>query len=134
MLNAGNWTDYQSQRMVEAMTDPTLQTVLRGSVLAVARHAPYQRHDAGRGCRVTPTRAGQALLALERAGLVDASRARLTMRGLVAAARLGAAGGGGIVERRARTQRPRARRGQAKPVPWAAESERPEPLPAAPCF
>jgi DNA-binding transcriptional ArsR family regulator len=38
--------------------------------------------------------AGQALLDLERAGLVDASRARLTMSGLARAARLSAAGSG----------------------------------------
>lgn len=45
----------------------------------------------------TPTLAAQALIALERAGLVDATRARLTMLGLARAARLAAAqrGGGG---------------------------------------
>jgi len=43
---------------------------------------------------LTPTRAAAALLALERAGLVDASRARLTMLGLASAVRLGPAAGG----------------------------------------
>jgi len=45
---------------------------------------------------VTPTRAAAALCTLEFAGLADASRARLTMRGLVAAlAKAGALGGTG---------------------------------------
>jgi hypothetical protein len=43
---------------------------------------------------LTPTRAASALLALEREGLVDASRARLTMLGLASAVRLGPAKGG----------------------------------------
>ena len=43
----------------------------------------------------TPTRAAACLVALERAGLCDASRARLTMLGLVAAARLGAVSSSG---------------------------------------
>ncbi|HMI94631.1 MAG TPA: hypothetical protein VK509_24825 [Polyangiales bacterium] len=42
----------------------------------------------------TPTRAAATLIALERAGLCDASRARLTMLGLAAAARMGSARGG----------------------------------------
>lgn len=118
------------------MTDPTLQSILHALFVLSrdTRHISATTLAAAAG--VTPTRAGQALLALERAGLVDASRARLTMRGLVAAARLGAAGGGGIVEQRARAQAP-AGRVVTKSVPWAAESERPEPfepLPAAPCF
>jgi DNA-binding IclR family transcriptional regulator len=44
--------------------------------------------------RVTPTVAAQALVVLERAGLVDASRARLTMLGLARAMKISAAGGG----------------------------------------
>jgi hypothetical protein len=43
----------------------------------------------GKAVGITPARAALALLTLERAGLVDAARARLTMRGLVAAARSG---------------------------------------------
>lgn len=117
------------------MTDPTLQTILHALFVLSrdTRHISATTLAAVAG--VTPTRAGQALLALERAGLVDASRVRLTMRGLVAAARLGAAGGGGLVEGRARAQAPAGSvAAKPKPVPWAAESERPEPLPAAPCF
>jgi hypothetical protein len=47
---------------------------------------------------LTPTQAASALLALERQGLVDASRARLTMLGLAAAVRLGPAAGGPRVD------------------------------------
>lgn len=43
---------------------------------------------------LTPTQAARALVGLERAGLVDASRARLTMLGLATAVRLGPAAGG----------------------------------------
>ena len=39
-----------------------------------------------RALAVRPTQVGEALLHLERLGLVDASRARLTMRGLALAA------------------------------------------------
>lgn len=43
---------------------------------------------------MTPTRTAELLVELERRGLVDASRARLTMQGLVVAANLGPAGSG----------------------------------------
>jgi hypothetical protein len=116
------------------MTDAISQSILRAlfCLSRETRHISATTLAAVAG--VTPTRAAQALLALERAGLVDASRARLTMRGLVAAAQLGAAGGGGVIEQRARAQA--ASGGAAKPraVPWAADSQHPEPLPAAPCF
>jgi hypothetical protein len=115
------------------MTDPISRTILH-ALFCLSRDTRHiSAATLATAAGVTPTRAGEALLALERAGLVDASRARLTMRGLVAAARLGAAGGGGIVERRAQAQAP-ARSAAAKPVPWAADSQHPEPLPAAPCF
>ena len=42
----------------------------------------------------TPTQTGAALVRLERRGLVDATRARLTMMGLILATRLGAGSGG----------------------------------------
>jgi len=42
----------------------------------------------------TPTQTGEALIRLERRGLVDATRARLTMMGLMLATRLGAGSGG----------------------------------------
>jgi DNA-binding IclR family transcriptional regulator len=43
---------------------------------------------------LTPTLAARTLVALERAGLVDASRARLTLLGLATAVRLGPAASG----------------------------------------
>jgi hypothetical protein len=44
---------------------------------------------------LTATQAGEALVLLEQRGLVDASRARLTMLGLATAVQLGAGEGGG---------------------------------------
>jgi DNA-binding transcriptional ArsR family regulator len=48
----------------------------------------------GAAVGLTPTLAAQTLVALERAGLVDASRARLTLLGLATAVRLGPASSG----------------------------------------
>jgi DNA-binding transcriptional ArsR family regulator len=50
--------------------------------------------ELARAAGVSPTSAAEALVVLERAGLVDASRARLTMLGLARAAKLSGAGGG----------------------------------------
>ena len=55
---------------------------------------PIDAAALGRAAGVSVTQAAEALVALERAGLVDATRARLTMLGLARAARLSAAGGG----------------------------------------
>ena len=66
---------------------------------------------------VTATQAAAALLELERAGLVDASRARLTMLGLATAERIGSASGGPKVDLgRATERKPQA----DKPLPVAA--------------
>jgi hypothetical protein len=70
----------------------------------------------------TPPRAAATLIALERAGLCDASRARLTMLGLATAARMGSARGGA----------PRARRPPHVPAQPAVAQE--EPLAAAPSW
>src|SRR5262245_19980493 len=75
--------------------------------------------ELSRATGVTVTAAGEALLALERAGLVDASRARLTMLGLARASRLAGTGGG----------QPRVDLGQAKPRKAVASAA---PLAAAP--
>ncbi len=82
----------------------------------------------GAAAGVSATRAGAALCALERAGLVDASRARLTMVGLARAVATGAAGTGG---RRIDLE---AARHVAPPVtalPLAARSEYPPEYPPA---
>jgi hypothetical protein len=80
---------------------------------------------------VTPTRAAAALIALERAGLCDASRARLTMVGLATAARMGSVrSGGGGKRTRART----AEREPAREQPVRAPAVEPEPLAAQPAL
>jgi hypothetical protein len=48
----------------------------------------------------TPTQTGAALVSLEQKGMVDATRARLTMKGLVQAAQLGAGSGSPRVSER----------------------------------
>jgi DNA-binding transcriptional ArsR family regulator len=73
---------------------------------------------------VSPTVAGQALVLLERAGLVDATRARLTMLGLARAAKL-AATSGGQPRLDLRHVRPRKVR-VAAPLAAAAEQPRPD--------
>jgi hypothetical protein len=67
--------------------------------------------------QVTPTRAAAALVALERAGLCDATRARLTMFGLAQAVRLGPAAGGPRLDLRAAVL---AASPPARPLPVAA--------------
>lgn len=52
----------------------------------------------------TPTQTGAALVSLEQKGVVDATRARLTMKGLVLAAQLGAGSGGPRVARKKAVQ------------------------------
>jgi hypothetical protein len=72
---------------------------------------------------LTPTRAASALLALERRGLCDATRARLTMAGLATAARLGPAAGGPKLDLSRGGQRaPRP----VQPLPLAARPDRPD--------
>jgi len=50
--------------------------------------APLDASGLGRVLGVSPTRAAEALVRLEHLGLVDAARARLTLRGLAVAAAL----------------------------------------------
>jgi hypothetical protein len=77
--------------------------------------------ELGRAAAVSTTDAARALIALERAGLVDASRARLTMLGLARAAALQAGGSGGPrVD--LRQTKPRKQAGAAA-APIAAKSE-----------
>jgi hypothetical protein len=65
--------------------------------------------ELARAAGISPTLAAQGLVVLERAGLVDASRARLTMLGLARAVKLSAAGGGrpGVDLRHAKPRRTR---------------------------
>lgn len=50
--------------------------------------------ELARAAGISPTLAAEGLVVLERAGLVDATRARLTMLGLARATKLSGAGGG----------------------------------------
>lgn len=77
----------------------------------------------------TPTQTGAALVSLEHKGVVDASRARLTMKGLVLAAQLGAGSGG------PRVLRPKPVKAVAtvqEPLPVAALPSQPPPRAPAP--
>ena len=82
----------------------------------------------GRAASVTPTEAARALVELERRGLVDASRARLTMTGLMAAVRKGPAAGGPRIALRANTTTSQSPRADHE-LPVAALPSAPPPSP-----
>ena len=85
--------------------------------------------ELARAVGVSATTAAHSLLQLERAGLVDASRARLTMLGLARAVALaGQSGGGPAVD--LSKSRPRT---PPTTEPLAAAGDRSEPTPAQPC-
>jgi len=76
------------------MTDPIEQQVLH-ALFCLSRDTRHiDATTLAAALSLTPTRAAAALLVLEHAGLVDASRARLTMLGLATAVRVGPAAGG----------------------------------------
>ena len=99
------------------------QTTILHAVFALSR--ANRRVDAGTigaATGVSPTHAARVLVALERQGLVDASRARLTMLGLARAVASGASGGGHGVDLDA------AERAEAPArLPLAAAPAAPEP-------
>ena len=74
------------------------------------------------GCAVglSATEAAEALLELENRGLVDASRARLTMKGLVAAV----SGGAGLAGARLDLEAVRSRRSRRARVAESPETDR----------
>lgn len=102
--------------MTDAIQDRILQAVFRLS----RDTCPIDATVLGRVTGVSTTAAAEALVALERAGLVDASRARLTMLGLARACALGADQGGPVI----------ARGRSAEPVASAAPGRREPPLAA----
>lgn len=123
-LNVGNWTRFQDWEKVGVMAD-SLQRKLLHALFALSRDT---RHISARtladAVGTTPTRAAAGLIALERAGLCDASRARLTMVGLATAARMGSTrSGGGSRKVRSIAPRPAVQVPEAEPL--AADSERP---------
>jgi hypothetical protein len=98
-LNAGNWTRFQHWAKVGNMADSLAHSSLQRRILhalfALSRDTQHiSAATLADAVGTTPTRAAATLIALERAGLCDASRARLTMLGLAAAARMGSARGG----------------------------------------
>jgi len=72
------------------MTDPTNDRILYALYCLSRDTRHISAQTLARAVDVTPTRAARALVALEAAGLVDASRARLTMLGLAKAVAAGA--------------------------------------------
>jgi hypothetical protein len=102
------------------MTDPIAQQVLY-ALFCLSRDTRHiDATTLAAALSLTPTRAADALLALEHAGLVDASRARLTMLGLASAVRLGPAAGGPRVDLAAAVA---AAERRPSPVPLAARAE-----------
>lgn len=88
--------------------------------------------ELARAAGISPTGAAEALVVLERAGLVDASRARLTMLGLARAAKLSGTGGGrpSVDLRHAKPRRSRGPALAAAPqaeAPEAVADDRPSP-------
>lgn len=79
------------------MTDLTENRILYALYCLSRDTRHISAQTLARAAEVTPTHAARALVALEAAGLVDASRARLTMLGLAKAVSAGAdLGGQGI--------------------------------------
>jgi len=80
-----------------------LSAVERDVLIALFRLSRDTQHISARTLAdevsCTPTQTGAALVSLEQKGVVDATRARLTMKGLVLAAQLGAGSGGPRVAR-----------------------------------
>jgi hypothetical protein len=103
------------------MTDHTTDRILYALFCFSRDTCSIDASALARSCGVTATQAAAALVTLEHGGLVDATRARLTMLGLARAVALGTAGSGS----------PAVDLGQAKPrVPrraagLAAASRRP---------
>jgi hypothetical protein len=76
------------------MTDHTTDRVLYALYCLSRDTCQIDASAVGRAVGISAVQAATVLVALERASLVDASRARLTMFGLARAARLEAASGG----------------------------------------
>lgn len=90
----------------EGMTDPVENQILYALFCLSRETRHISAASLGAVADVTPTRAAAALVALERAGLVDASRARLTMLGLAKAVCGGAALGGTQIQSERRRPAP----------------------------
>lgn len=103
-------------------TDPIENRILY-ALFALSRDTlPIDAERLGAAVGVGPTRAAEALVNLERAGLVDASRARLTMLGLARAAGAGSGAGGRGIDLEAAVKK-----GPLRPMPIAARDSVPPP-------
>jgi hypothetical protein len=80
--------------MFSLMTDHTTDRILYALYCFSRDTCQIDASALARSCGVSATRAAEAMVELERAGLVDASRARLTLLGLARAVSLGRCGGG----------------------------------------
>jgi hypothetical protein len=101
--------------------DFVAQRVLHALLLLSRNNLPISATSLAAMAGVTPMRAASALCALELAGLADASRARLTMRGLVAAlAQDSALGGTASPAGSSTAPPPRCRPKLDVQCPWAA--------------
>jgi hypothetical protein len=67
------------------MTNDDLYLVLYSLFILSRENSPIDAGTLGRLAGLSPTQVGRALIQLERAGLADASRIRLTMTGLAVA-------------------------------------------------
>jgi DNA-binding IclR family transcriptional regulator len=112
------------------MTDHTTDRILYALYCLSRDTCHIDASELARAVGVSPTLAAGALLTLEHAGLVDATRARLTMLGLARAAALGARGSGGPAIDLARAK-PRAQPLAAANV--AAQAHEPAPSSAVCC-
>jgi hypothetical protein len=102
--------------------DFVAQRVLHALFLLSRDNLPISAVSLAAKAGVTPTRAATALCGLDQAGLADASRARLTMRGLVVAlANGGALGGTGPQAANSAPPLPGVRKLGLR-YPWAARA------------
>jgi hypothetical protein len=104
------------------MTDPIENRILY-ALFALSRDTlPIDAARLGAAVGVGATRAAEALVHLERSGLVDASRARLTMLGLAKAMAAGADLGGRSIDLEAAVKK-----APPRPMPIAARDSVPPP-------
>jgi hypothetical protein len=106
------------------MSTPATHRVLVALFSLSRSTSPIDAGVLGRMSGLSPTGAGRALVQLEAEGLVDATRARLTLLGLARAVRL-AADGGAAAALPYTTSPARSRQAPAPlAAAWASDNER----------
>ena len=125
MVKRERMTDLSNlqRRRAAALDSQTRSRVLIALFVMSRDNRPISAASLARAAALTPTRAAEALIALERAGLVDATRARLTMLGLATAVRCGGAGAGGAAVAAALARCAEQPSGETA-APWAASVTR----------